>query len=52
MIFHVTYWPLAAWSPLLALVTLHYYRRRHGHAPSVPRPTSPTRGARSSVRNG
>ncbi|MER6942965.1 hypothetical protein ABT294_02965 [Nonomuraea sp. NPDC000554] len=28
VIFNVTYWPLAAWSPLLALVTVHYYRRR------------------------
>ncbi|MFC5825962.1 hypothetical protein [Nonomuraea insulae] len=28
VIFHVMYWPLAAWSPLLALLTVHYYRRR------------------------
>ncbi|MEU6710075.1 hypothetical protein ABZ897_01235 [Nonomuraea sp. NPDC046802] len=28
VIFHVMYWPLAAWSPLLALLTMHYYRRR------------------------
>ncbi|MFC4006710.1 hypothetical protein ACFOY2_05725 [Nonomuraea purpurea] len=28
VIFHLTYWPLAAWGPLLALVTVHYYRRR------------------------
>ncbi|MEU0569473.1 hypothetical protein ABZ297_29420 [Nonomuraea sp. NPDC005983] len=28
VIFNVMYWPLAAWSPLLALVTVHYYRRR------------------------
>ncbi|MEO3875755.1 hypothetical protein ABGB18_43825 [Nonomuraea sp. B12E4] len=28
VLFHVMYWPLAAWSPLLALLTVHYYRRR------------------------
>jgi hypothetical protein len=26
--FDVAYWPLAAWGPLLGLVTLHYHRRR------------------------
>ncbi|MFI7037894.1 hypothetical protein ACIBI0_14505 [Microbispora rosea] len=28
VIFHVMYWPLATWSPLLALLTVHYHRRR------------------------
>ncbi|WP_431898783.1 hypothetical protein [Nonomuraea sp. bgisy101] len=28
VIFNIMYWPLAAWSPLLALVAAHYYRRR------------------------
>ncbi|MEV4108452.1 hypothetical protein [Nonomuraea sp. NPDC049695] len=36
VIFNVTYWPLAAWSPLLALVTVHYYRRRT----ASPRPSA------------
>ncbi|MEU8141785.1 hypothetical protein [Nonomuraea sp. NPDC048901] len=33
VVFHVMYWPLAVWSPLLALLTVHYYRRRSTVAP-------------------
>ncbi|MFJ5675646.1 hypothetical protein [Streptomyces sp. NPDC093097] len=36
------YVPLAAWGPLLAVVTLHYYRRRTGSRPdSSPVPPQP-----------
>ncbi|GAA2270096.1 MULTISPECIES: hypothetical protein [Kitasatospora] len=27
-IFYGAYWPLAAWGPLLGILTVHYYRRR------------------------
>lgn len=43
VIFHVMYWPLAAWSPLLALVTVHYYRRRTASDAPPPVRTSPHR---------
>jgi hypothetical protein len=29
VVFDLAYWPLAAWGPLLGLVTIQYYRRRH-----------------------
>ncbi|KUL47444.1 hypothetical protein ADL22_10040 [Streptomyces sp. NRRL F-4489] len=28
LVFYAAYWPLAAWGPLLGLLTVHYYRRR------------------------
>ncbi|MFI6154473.1 hypothetical protein ACIBCA_17510 [Kitasatospora sp. NPDC051170] len=28
VVFFGAYWPLAAWGPLLAVLTVHYYRRR------------------------
>ncbi|RFU40063.1 hypothetical protein DZF91_19270 [Actinomadura logoneensis] len=28
LVFYTAYWPLAAWGPLLAVLTVHYYRRR------------------------
>ncbi|WP_250573554.1 hypothetical protein [Nonomuraea sediminis] len=28
VVFNVMYWPLAAWGPLLGLLTVQYYRRR------------------------
>ncbi|MEU3774294.1 hypothetical protein AB0F11_14025 [Streptomyces sp. NPDC032472] len=27
-VFYASYWPLAAWGPLLGILTVHYYRRR------------------------
>jgi hypothetical protein len=41
VVFHVMYWPLAVWSPLLALLTVHYCRRRTvapRHRAMVPSP--------------
>ncbi|MFG2820101.1 hypothetical protein ACGFX4_11805 [Kitasatospora sp. NPDC048365] len=29
-VFYTAYWPLAAWGPLLGLLTVHYFRRRRG----------------------
>ncbi|MFE0459507.1 hypothetical protein ACFW1A_09630 [Kitasatospora sp. NPDC058965] len=34
--FWVAYLPLAAWGPLLGVLTAHYYRRRRRTAPSAP----------------
>ncbi len=28
VVFYAAYWPLAAWGPLLGILTVHYYRRR------------------------
>ncbi|MBV6703093.1 hypothetical protein [Kitasatospora aureofaciens] len=28
VVFYGAYWPLAAWGPLLGILTVHYYRRR------------------------
>jgi hypothetical protein len=33
-VFWVAYLPLAAWGPLLGVLTVHYYRRRRGPAPA------------------
>lgn len=32
VVFCAAYWPLAAWGPLLAVLTVHYYRRRRATA--------------------
>ncbi|MGW3045287.1 hypothetical protein ACWC9T_35800 [Kitasatospora sp. NPDC001159] len=42
VVFYGAYWPLAAWGPLLGILTVHYYRRRRAAESAgaeVPRKT-------------
>ncbi|MEU8925538.1 hypothetical protein AB0D10_32180 [Kitasatospora sp. NPDC048545] len=48
VVFYGSYWPLAAWGPLLGVLTVHYYRRRRATGTAGATRTAATAGGSAS----